>query len=96
MRSEILVSWWARWPRVASGLYSVTAQQTKRRKRGGGGEGGRFIYNRDYVEDGAVLDAAAHTALYLAAGLFPLTLRNGAEEELRWACLRLNTRKITN
>ena len=26
-----------------------------------------------------VLDAAAHTALYLAAGLFPLSLKNGAD-----------------
>ena len=45
------------------------------RGREGGREGGLFTIE---IAEEAVLDAAAHTALYLAAGLFPLSLKNGA------------------
>ena len=50
-------------------------------------EEGREIYLQSRLLMRTVLNAAAHTALYLAAGLFPLSPKNGADpspEETQW------------
>jgi hypothetical protein len=54
--------------------YALPTTTTSR--AGGGREGGREIYIQSGLLKRTVLVARAQTALYLAAGLFPLSLKD--------------------